>query len=613
MPDAAEETVVAVPDGLRSIGFPDLVLEKLSLQHHETVAYSLDANSNKPKVWTELSHLIEWVSEFSKTLRNNRSSLAALELIRGLNEYPIRLAKFHVDEAISIVDTALTFALGVDITHPETRNQQYAVDNILIEDTTPVHEIVRQVLVCLFSKCLVRLIVKTNNFYSSALTAFLVDLMHQSGATVNEVNCLGFDRRESVGSERFSKSLSPSTTSKLSVVAIIFKQTDTFSAAQGIIESYFRELYPNLLILTEEAVYDRFIKDWQRYYSHAVHIGSRLDNRTTVTEEFNSKVQIDLEAIDIKASHKMNGNAVNVLKFRTLAELMSMLSNLRKIPYMTVWNDDLLLTREFCSRINQCQEFWLNHIPRSLAGRKFPFEMLTNYYDVVADGMTNIYNSVYSQFADDVEHLRKSLASFMKKDAKLRTLLLMQAYTSLVTKSKSLKNGSTVHEAVSRLSRFVAASSSKISYHEPESSRVEASLRPVGLAIMWVREESSLKSRAALLEFIFKNLLIGNAVLLVCPNHTLGARFSMENDHVIPFKMVHEPILDIARLSLDASIELSEASVGPRKVCPKNTYAVEITSEMSSDTYEALTLALGARYKTLWYADSEQVDYWSFK
>lgn len=613
MPDAAEKIVVNAPEGLRSIGFPDLVLEKLGLQHHETVVYSLDVNTNRPKSWTDISHLVGWVSEFSKTLKNNRSSLAALELIRGLNEYPITLAKYHVEEAISIVDSALTFALGVDITHPNTRNSQYAVENILIEDSTPLHDIVRQVFTCLFSKCLVRLIVKANHFYSSALTAYLVDLMHQSGSTVTEVNCLGFDRRESVGSEKFTRSLSPNTSSKLSVVAIIFKQTDTFSAAQGIIESYFRELYPNLLILTEEAVYDRFVKDWQRYYSHAVHIGPRLDMRTTVTEELNSRVNIDLEAIDIKAAHKMNGNAINVLKFRTLAELMSLLSHLRKIPFMTVWNDDLLLAREFCSRINQCHEFWLNHIPRSLSERRFPFNLLSNYHDAMSDEMTNIYNSVYGQFTDDVEHLRKSQANFMKKDPKVKSMLLLQAYISVITKFKSLKNGSTSFEAVARLRRFVVANCNKVSESEPELSRVEATLKPVGLAILWVRDESSVKSKAALLEFIFKNLLIGNAVLLVCPSNTLGARFSMDNDHVIPFKMVHEAMLDLARLSLDASIEMSEASIGTRRQCPKNTYAIEILPEMTSDTYEALTIALGSRYRTIWCADSEQVDYWSFK
>lgn len=610
VPDAAETTTVSAPEGLRSIGFPDLVLEKLGTQHYDLIAHSHDINTNKPKIWTELNHLVEWSTEFSKNLKNNKSSLVSLELIRGSNEYPISLAKFHVEEAIGIVDCALNFEVGIDIQHPNTRGQNYAVANILVDDSTALHEIVRQVFTSLFSKCLVRLVVKTNHFYSSALAAYLVDLMHQSGATISEINCLAFDRRETLGNERFTKSLIPSKNSKLSVIAIVFKQTDTFAAAQGIIESYFRERYPNLLVLTEEAVYERFIRDWQRYYSHAIHIGSRLDTRTTVTESFNAKVQIDLEAIDIKTSHKMPGNIINVLKFRTLAELMSMLAQLRKVPYMTIWNDDILLSREFCLRLNQCHEFWLNHVPSVLSGRRFPIDMLNNFYDTVADEMTIIYNSVYSQFPDDIEHLKKLQSNFLKRDSRMRMSMILHTYLSIISKSKSLKNGSTVGESVARLRRFIAVNENKISV-EPEASRIEYTLRPVGLAILWVREENSVKSKALLFEFIFKNLLLGNAVLLVCPHNTLGARFSMDN-HLLPFIMVHEAVLDMSRLSLDESVCLSEVSAAKRQ-CPKNSYAVEITSEMTSDSYETIAVALGARYKTIWYPDSEQVDYWSFK
>lgn len=602
-------TTVSAPDGLRSIGFADLSLEKVG-PHQDEVTYSHDSNTLKPLPWTELSHLVTWSTEFLQVLKNNKSSLAALELIRGYNEYPISVARFHVDEAINVVSSAINFEIGLDIQHPDTRAQNYAVDNILIEESTSLHDIIRQVFTCLYSKCLVRLVVRSNHFYSAALTSYLVDLMHQSGASPAEINCLAFDRRDSLGNEKFTKCIASNKTSKLSVIAVVFKQTDTFAAAQGIIESYFRELYPNLIVLVEESVYERFIKDWQRYYSHAVQIGSRLDNRTTVVDTFNSKVKIDLAAIDLKQSHKLAGNVINVLKFRVIAELMSLLGNLRKVPYMTVWNEDILLSREFCLRVNQCNEFWINHVPKSLAGRKFPEDILKYYGKTVAEDMTNIYNSVCSQFFDETEQLRKMQTAFAKKDGRLRSTLIIQAFTSMVTKSKSLRNGASISESVARLKRFHQSCTYRVSNLEPGDSRIEVIYKPVGLAILFVRDESSLKTKSVLVEFIFKNLLLGNAVLLACPVNTLGVKFTFDNDHVIPFKMVHESLPDISRLSLDNSIEASDTSVTKNK-CPNNTYAVEIMPEMNSETCEAITIALGSRRKSVWYPDAEQVNYWS--
>lgn len=602
-----EKATITAPDGLRSIGFADLTLEKVGPHHLDGVVYSQE--NEKPKNWTELSHLVEWSKEFLNVLENNKQTLAALELIRGLNEYPISLARYHVEEAIDVVKTALEFEVGLDLQHPDTRAQNYALDNVLIEDSAGLHDIVKRVFTCLFSKCLVRLVVKTSNFHSAALSAYLVDLMYRSGASTSEVGCIAFDRRESLGSERFSKCVASSKYSKLSIVAAVFKQTDTFAAAQGIIESYFREQSRNLIILVEESAYDRFVKDWQRYYSHAIHIGSRLDNRTTVVDTFNEKVQVELAAIDMKASHKMTGNVINVLKFRTLNEFLTLLGSLRKIPYMTVWNDDIILCREFCLRINQCQEFWINHVPKGLSGRHFPEDLLNFYSETVAPDMTNIYNSVYTEFLDEAEHLRKVQSVFLKKDDRLRTFLIIQAYIAAITKSKSLRNGGTIGESVARLKRFQQGSLQKSSVQEG-SSRIEYISKPVGMAIMLVREDSVIKSKSVLLEFIFKNLLIGNAVLLVCPTGTLGAKFVLDNSHVIPFKMVHESVPDISRLSLDSSPAGPDTSFS-KKQCPKNTYALEILPEMNSESCETITVALGIRSKSIWYPSVDQLNYWS--
>lgn len=610
IPDVEDKVSIGAPENLRSIGFPDLILEKAGPQHQETVMSCLDLQTQKPKNWTELNHLVEWSFEFIKAMKTNRSSLATLDLLRGANEYPISLARFNVEESINVVQSALTFEAGLDLHHPDTRGSNYAVSNILIEDSICLQDIIRQTFACLYTKCSVRLIVKTNCYYSAIITAYVVDLMRSAGATTSEISCVAFDRRESIGNERFAKPLSPNKQSKLSTIATVFKQTDTFAAAQGIIESYFRDQYPNLMILVEESVYDRFIHDWQRYYSHAMHIGSRLDERTTVVDTFNEKVQIDLAAIDIKASHKMSGNVINVLKFRTLNELTSLLSSLRKVPYLSIWNDDVLLSREFCLRLNFCSEFWINHVPKSLTYRKFPEDMLNYYNETVAEDMTYIYNSVMAQFVEEAETLRKTQATFAKKDSRLKTSIILQAFISVVTKCKSLRNGSSVNESVARLKRFQRANLLRMNLPDETGSRVETHYKPVGMAIFMVREDSSIKNKPALVELIFKNLLLGNAVLLACPPNTLGAKFGFDNDHVIPFKMVHESLPDISRLSLDASIEQSELSMS-KKQCPKNTFAIEILPEMASEQFEAITIALGTRRKSVWYPEVDQSNYWA--
>lgn len=607
-PATEDKAIISAPDGLRSIGFADLILAKAGPENQESVISCYDYGTQKLKNWVETSHLLAWTSELVTNMTNNKMSLATLDLLRGAKEFPISLAKHHVDECIAIIQSAQNFELGLDIEHPETKGQNYAVTNIMIDDTVAIHDLVLQVFTNLYAHCAVRLIIKSNLYYSSAMATYLVDLMHQSGATGSEIDCVAFDRRESVGSEKFSKCIS-NKNSKLSTVSIVFKHTDTFAAAQGIIESYFRELYPNTIVLVEEAAYERFVKDWQRYYSNALQIGPRVDGRTIVVDSFNSKVQIDLEAIDIKASHKMPGHVVNVLRFRTLTELLTLLSNLRKIPFISVWNDDILLTREFCLRLNQCNEFWVNHLPKSLAQRRYCEEMLHLYYDSFCNEMTGIYNSIVSQFGDDVEQLKKVYATFMKKDAFTRSSLLLKTYTSMISKNKSLKNGISVNGAISRLKRFQQnlVQQTKIAYHG--NSFIETMLKPVGMAMYYIREENVIKSKPLMLELIFKNLLLGNAVLFVCPPSTLGARFSFENDHVIPFKMLNEVLPDMSRLSLeDFEVGATSKLV---KQCPKGVHAIEIVPDMSHETLEAITVAFGSRPKSIWYPDVEQINYWS--
>lgn len=596
---------------MRALGFADISLEKFGQNHQDSIIFSHDLTSDKPRSWTQLANLVSWSEVFLDNLTANRSTIAILELMKGSNEFPISKATFNVDEARNIITSATNFEASLGLCHPDTKGDHFAIANTLIDDSVGIHEIMRQVFSHLFMRSAIRLIVKSNLYYSCSLVAFLVDLMHQSGASPSEVKCLALERRDSVGSEmRFIKCISSNKNSKLSVISAVFKQTDTFAAAHGIIEAYFREQYPNLIVLVEEAAYERFVRDWQRYYSHAVQIGSRLDARTTIVDSFNSKVQIDLNAIDIKQSHKMSGYAINILKFRTLTELTSLLANLRRVPIVSLWNDDVLLLREFCLRINVSHEFWLNHIPNSCASRRFPHDLMDLYAESVAPDMTDLYNSVAVDYGHDIDSIRKLHTQFMKKDYRLRTTLVIHAFSQVLSKSRSLRNGLSLEDSVTRLRRFHQGCMHRMSSGEAGESRVETIAKPIGLAIIVVREELATKSKAILVEFVFKNLLIGNGVLLVSPNSNMEAKLSFENDHVVPFKQVCDSLPDMSRLSLDASIETQESSPG-KKQCPKNTFVVEMQPDMSSDTCEAITLALGVKYKCIYYPDADSTNYWS--
>lgn len=332
----------------------------------------------------------------------------------------------------------------------------------------------------------------------------------------------------------------------------------------------------------------------------------------------------------------MGNFCLNVLKFRNLADFSSLLGNLRKVPYMTIWNDDLLFSRQLCLRTNICQEFWLNHVPKHLAQRRLSNDMLNFYARTIAPDMADLYNCVAQEFSEDMEAVRKMQGQFIKKDPKLRTNIILQAYSSLLAKNSSLKNGLTPSESIARLRRFQMSTLHSLApISEPGESRIEIIRKPVGLAVLIVRDlENSIKSRQILVEFIFKNLLIGNGVLLVCPCNTLGAKFGLDNDHIIPFKMVHDTVPDISRLSLNemnGPASCAETGDGPdnvnngeqelqsqlldtsllKKQCPCNSFAVEMLPEMSSSACETITVSVGTRTKEIWFPDSDNYNYWS--
>lgn len=647
MEENVEYCEIKPSENVAEFGFSSLKLEKFELIHNDGIIYLGEYESNgKSKDWATITHLVEWSTEFINKLRSNRQQLAALELLKGnTGDVPFTVANYYVSEAISIIESAVCFDFGVPMIHPDTKFGTRAIENILVEDTNSIQEILRQVFMCLFSECSVRLVVKSNQFCTSVLSTYLVELMHSCGATNNEIRVLANKRRESSDSFRLSKTIQSNRLSSMSVVAIVFAKTDTFAAAQGILDAYFREMYPNLIVFVEEAAYANFVRDWQRYYSHALVIGPRLDPKTMVTEALNGKLRIDLTAIDVRAAHKIAGNVINMIRFRNLAELISLLSNLRKIPFMSLWHDDSLLLRDLCIDINSCTHFWLRHLPCAPAGRRFGNDIIDNYGDWLSQTNVNIYNSLNFKFNEEIENLRKLQTSFMRKDIRLRHKLVLGAYISVISKCKSLRNGNSVTNSVTKLRRFVEQVHN-LNDLSPGDSRIESLAKPVGLALLHVVANNSssgappghgnnlvvgdevdkdkagsatMRLKYQLTDFVFKNLLLGNAVLVCCPSNTFGARFNVENDHIIPFKMVSDSsgLPDISRLSLDASINLNEAckSVGAcaKKQCPKNTYAVEVSLNCpnNGDYLEAMLMSLGTRRRFIWYPDAIQTDYWT--
>lgn len=599
---------IRVTESLKSFGVVDLTVNKFEQTQQDRIVYSLDSETTKPKEWTELSHLNKWICKFMELFKSSRKEIVALELIRMNKEHPLTLATYHVDEAISIIKTAASFKIPLDVVHPDTMGHNYAADNVLVEDAHSVVDIIREILIRLYSRCVVRLVVKIGYFYSSALSAFIVDLMHQAGATTAEIQVYAHDRRESICSERLTTMMTPNKLCKQSVFAVAFAATDLFAAVSGIIEGYFREQYPNLVVLVEEGAYSKFIKYWQHYYSHTLNIGSRLDDKVTVVDTFNEKVTIDLSAIDIRQSYKMTGNVINILRFRTLDECLSLINHLRKIPLMSVWNDDVLLTREFCSRINQCEQFWVNNMPKYHHAGRLPEILYRHHYDILADDMAVLYDKIYTQYQDNIEALQKMRLNFIKKDISLRNRLIFSAYLNTLNKYKSFKNGSTDNDIIARQQNFMNIFQT-IREDGKGNRCVEEITSPIGMIIIHVAEEiTTVKQKVLLLELIIKNLLLGNAVLVHCPPSTLAVKFSLENDHIIPFQMIIDETLDItlSNLTLDSSLS-------GRKKCPPNTSVVKFDTSFTSEMMGGKIRALCCKKKLLWLSTTDRFDYWSSK
>jgi len=191
-----------------------------------------------------------------------------------------------------------------------------------------------------------------------------------------------------------------------------------------------------------------------------------------------------------------------------------------------------------------CREFWLNHLPPSLNAHHFQWQLIDHFKTIMRQNMDSTYSEVLAEYEPLIEDLRRQYASSLRECAyteATRVSYILTSYLTLITRHKSLKQiGLTIEQAVKRLKCFHRDLVSQVK-ELSQNSRVEHTVDPVGLAILSIEDKACVKSKSAIIEFVYKNLLVGNAVLVVCPRGLLGARFPQDLyclDIMLPFALV---------------------------------------------------------------------------
>lgn len=670
----ANETFdLLVCDSKYNLNMPDLYLEE----------YNKDmmARPNMSKM-AKLDQLMECLGEFARQLREHRQELETLEQIS--NGFQRQLAKFHVQEALNLMSSCLCLDEFVDI----KLNRQDCV-YLRGKSQWTCDEIICQVLLRLFSLSSVDLIADTDLYGNCLLVAYLVDLMHMSGLPKDQVRLYAREGtssgRQSVGEPTRLSHLSPpatpdtivnttqqttTTTTNSQVVYICLANVVSIQVASScILDSYLRDLNnnQNAIVLIEESIYNLFVEFWRQNYSKLLKENDDLKLLS---------ISVDLNSIDIGVARKCQGSCINMIKFRSLDELNKLISSLRKISYVQLWTRDDSLARELCmsrgnnnnnrfsSSMRRCPEFWLNHLPATLSGRKFPHTLLDHCRDTLrGDQMNEHYSDLSYQFGHQIEQLKRQQLVFVRKYSHLkRGHLIMDSYLKLISKFKSMKQmGISVEDAYAKMKRFHQQVSrcyydwptDETSAHE---SIIEHNLKPTGLAILSLRGKNNVvKSKSVIIEFVYKNLLIGNAVLVVLTENLLGLRFpaNLLSARKLPFELIDlskslspqldeslygpvgqsTPTLQVAgqshvsftstacnstsssRLSscwsdtpdsgVNTSLQPIDESPRPRKPlkCPSGVYVIqfgEFREELTSELVDLFVVSLGCRRRSLW-------------
>lgn len=556
----------------------------------------------KPKVLTplkrtnqqgtvELGDVLDYMSEFLLRIKQQRKELECVEHICNPS-IGKQLAQFLVQESINLVASALAF----DNQIVDLSQLGNLVDFIEIDHSRSqlhLHEIISQILLRLFTQTPAYIFVNAGQYKASLLSSYLVDLLHMSGAPKSHVQLFAFSEPTTgllASSEHTRTQTNQGNLNQAqTTLYVCLNNSDIDRAVVTILETYLREPQnPRAIVLIEHSIYQLFLELWQSNYSKGIAASEDLSLL---------EICVDLNSIDMSVARRTRGNCINMIKFHSLEELCKLVGCLRSsnhIAHVQLWTNDTLLARQlagFSSTVSKrsalrdqksnyehiltkrCSEFWLNHLPASLSGRRFQWQLIDHFRALLRQHMDLAYSEALRNNELIIDKLRRQHLALGRKcvNPRQRGKLIWHSYLSLISKYKSLKQlGLTVEEAAKRMRSFQQCLLDQANELEGES-RIEHTIDSIGLAILTIEDKVCIKSKAAVVEFIYKNLLVGNAVLLVCPKNLLGARFPQHlfAEGKLPFAMVEVgPSKDEAvhaeatfhRLEQSESVESSPAT-----------------------------------------------------
>lgn len=360
------------------------------------------------------------------------------------------------------------------------------------------------------------------------------------------------------------------------IMTILFDPCDLSKAIQNIIDFYAKNIAskPRQIILVDETLYVTFCDFWRelwpRLFPQQIH-----------------DVKVDLNCLNLRLgcqASKPSGNNIRVVKFRSIEDLFRIMESIKRLPLIQWWTQDVMFARtlslESKRHPNLCESFWINHIP---LGKMYTIQPIScdtennnnnnnmqineqnNNNDLIVQGrcepdcldeliapmdtdylinIRQLYGDISEDYEPQISSLRRQQAYFNAKMMESKRVgLILRVYMRLISKRKSMKRmGVSVGESVAQLRQFYQQNRIIITNPFWEGdSYVETYLRPRGLAIILATTKNCCKSRHLLVELIFKNLILGNGVLVVCLTTILGRRFPIQliRDHKqIPFELI---------------------------------------------------------------------------
>lgn len=371
------------------------------------------------------------------------------------------------------------------------------------------------------------------------------------------------------------------------------RSIDVPTAIKQTLKAYARDFgHPNLILFVEETIYRIFEQNWQVLFGKII---SQLDSLD---------IKVDMNCLDVKLAQNRSGNNIYIVQFRSIIDLSKLIGKLRKIDQIQFWTEDFLFAREIClclKNLNCCDNFWLNRLPltHDILENNMSIQMdtikdstTTKTNDISKNSYIGLDESIYEAYSNvihdcdiQLNRIKKLQEYFVSKNSETnRVGIILRAYLRLISKFKSLKNQTiTIEESLSRLKRFHMSHSDIITeIAGQENLLVESIIRPIGIALIVAPSESNLKSKWLLVELIFKNLILGNGVVLACHPNALGSRFPMEfiTSYKIPFEMVHLNVIQTEDIetSFDDSHEISSLNQSDLQSTPKSKHETSIKS-----------------------------------